>query len=118
MYENHPELILSLAKLMSENNIKPEIEVFDLAMLYNAYNLMSKGIIKGPVHIQFVFGIYNALPASKDILIFELNEMKNYSAPDSFVFPQVNNLHKPISNNTLLSFSTNTTLLAPRLIDS
>ena len=78
VYENHPDLILSLAKLMSENNIKPEIEVFDLAMLYNAYNLMSKEIIKGPVHIQFVFGIYNALPASKDILIFELNEMKKY----------------------------------------
>ena len=88
MYENHPELILSLAKLMSENNIKPEIEVFDLAMLYNAYNLMSKGIIKGPVHIQFVFGIYNALPASKDILIFELNEMKKYF-PNAIIIDNV-----------------------------
>lgn len=78
VYENHPDLIVSLAKLMIENNVKPEIEVFDLAMLYNAYNLLLKGIIRVPVHIQFVFGIYNALPASKDILIFELSEMKKY----------------------------------------
>ena len=34
-----------------------------------------------------------------------LNEMKNYSDLDSFVFPQVRNRQKPMSENTLLSFS-------------
>ena len=30
VYENHPELILSLAKLMSENNIKPDDKLNEL----------------------------------------------------------------------------------------
>src|SRR5262245_19387725 len=35
IYENHPTLIRDLAKTMLDNDIKPEIEIFDLAMLYN-----------------------------------------------------------------------------------
>ena len=34
-----------------------------------------------------------------------LNEMKVFTDPDGFVFPQVHNPQKPLSNNTLLSFS-------------
>ncbi len=39
---------------MLDNDIKPEVEVFDLAMLYNAANLVKKGLLKDPPHIQFV----------------------------------------------------------------
>ena len=35
IYDNHPELVDGLAKIMIDNNIKPEIEAFDQAMLYN-----------------------------------------------------------------------------------
>ena len=49
-------------------------------------------------------GVKLHVPLSPQVVTI-LNEMKNFSDPDSFVFPQVNNLQKPISNNTLLSFS-------------
>ena len=35
IYDNHPELVDGLAKTMIDNSIKPEIEAFDQAMLYN-----------------------------------------------------------------------------------
>ena len=63
IYENAPDFVERLAKTMLENDIKAEVEVFDLAMLYNAANLVKKGLLKDPPHIQFVMGIPNAMPA-------------------------------------------------------
>jgi uncharacterized protein (DUF849 family) len=70
IYENPPDFIEGLAKTMLENDVKPEVEVFDLAMLYNAASLVKKGLIKAPVHVQFVMGIPNALPARRSIFDF------------------------------------------------
>ncbi|MEM8937050.1 MAG: 3-keto-5-aminohexanoate cleavage protein [Pseudomonadota bacterium] len=76
VYDNSPALIEELAGLMLDNDIKPEVEAFDLAMLYNAANYVERGIIRGPLHIQFVLGVKNALPARRDILEFEVAKLK------------------------------------------
>ena len=78
IYENPPSLINDLAHSMLNNSIKPEVEIFDLAMLYNAFELVKSGLLIEPVHVQFVFGIKNALPAKKEILKFQINELKKY----------------------------------------
>jgi len=78
IYENPPSLINDLAHSMLNNSIKPEVEIFDLAMLYNAIELVKSGLLIEPIHVQFVFGIKNALPAKKDILKFQINELKKY----------------------------------------
>ena len=52
-------------KTMLDHGIKPEIEVFDLAMLYNAANLVKKGLVKERPHVQFVLGVPNAMPARR-----------------------------------------------------
>jgi uncharacterized protein (DUF849 family) len=70
IYENPPDFVEGLAKSMLDNGIKPEIEVFDLAMLYNAANLVQKGLLKNPPHVQFVLGIPNALPARREVFDF------------------------------------------------
>jgi uncharacterized protein (DUF849 family) len=75
IYENPPDFVEGLAKTMLENDIKPEIEIFDLAMLYNAANLVAKGLLKAPPHVQFVMGIPNALPARRSILEFMIKEL-------------------------------------------
>ncbi|HET9011265.1 MAG TPA: 3-keto-5-aminohexanoate cleavage protein, partial [Gemmatimonadaceae bacterium] len=62
VYENPPELILELAGKMNRYGVKPEIEVFDLAMLYNAINYVRDGLIEAPLHVQFVLGVKHALP--------------------------------------------------------
>jgi 3-keto-5-aminohexanoate cleavage enzyme len=75
IYENHPALIHDLAAGMLANGIKPEIEIFDLAMLYNAAKLVADGLLKPPVHVQFVLGIPGALPADREVLEFELQQL-------------------------------------------
>jgi len=75
IYENSNELIEELATKMLEYDIKPEIEVFDLAMLYRAADLVVQGLLKSPLHVQFVLGVKNALPAHRDILEFELEKL-------------------------------------------
>jgi len=76
IYENSNELIEELAGKMLEYDIKPEIEVFDLAMLYKAADLVAQGLLESPLHVQFVLGVKNALPAHRDILEFELQKLK------------------------------------------
>ncbi|OIQ87364.1 3-keto-5-aminohexanoate cleavage enzyme [mine drainage metagenome] len=76
IYENPPDFVEGLAKTMLEYDIKPEVEVFDLAMLYNAANLVKKGLLKDPPHIQFIMGIPNALPARRSIFSFLRSELK------------------------------------------
>jgi uncharacterized protein (DUF849 family) len=82
VYENSNELIAELASMMLEFGVKPEIEVFDLAMLYNAANLVSQGLLINPLHVQFVLGVKNALPAHRDILEFQLDKL-NELLPDA-----------------------------------
>jgi 3-keto-5-aminohexanoate cleavage enzyme len=75
IYENPPQLVEGLARLMLEFEVKPEIEVFDLAMLYNARDLAERGLIKRPLHVQFVLGVPNAMPARRRILDFLVSEI-------------------------------------------
>ncbi len=76
VYENPPDFVRSLAVTMRDFGIKPEIEVFDLAMLYNTADLVAEGLILPLPHVQFVFGVKHALPARRDILEFEVAKLK------------------------------------------
>ncbi len=76
VYENPPDFVRGLAKTMLDFGIKPEIEVFDLAMLYNTADLVREGLIVDPPHVQFVFGVKHALPARREILEFEVAQLK------------------------------------------
>lgn len=75
IYENPPQLIDELASDMIKYDVKPECELFDLAMLYNAKVLVDRGLLKSPPHVQFVLGIPGALPAREKIVDFMLEEL-------------------------------------------
>jgi 3-keto-5-aminohexanoate cleavage enzyme len=77
IYENPPQLVESLARAMLEHGIKPEIEVFDSAMLYNAKALVERGLVRAPVHVQWVLGIPNALPARRQVIEFLVSELED-----------------------------------------
>jgi 3-keto-5-aminohexanoate cleavage enzyme len=68
-YVNPPELIEGLAKEMQRLEIKPEIEVFDLAMLHNGVALFERGIVPAPLHFNFVMGLKGAMPARIEHLV-------------------------------------------------
>jgi uncharacterized protein (DUF849 family) len=82
IYENPPQLVEDLARAMLQYDVKPEIEVFDVAMLYNAKAMADRGLLKRPCQVQFVMGIPNALPARRKLLEFLVGELKDIM-PDS-----------------------------------
>jgi len=75
IYENAPDYVEKLAQTMCDNGVKPEIEVFDLAMLYNAANLVKKELVNARPHVQFVMGVPNALPVRRTIFDFLRSEL-------------------------------------------
>lgn len=75
IYENPPDFIDALAHRMQTYEVKPEIEVFDAAMLYNTATLIKRGLIDAPAHVQFVMGIPNAMPARRALLEFLISEL-------------------------------------------
>ena len=75
IYENPPDFVESLARTMQQNGIKPEIECFDVSMLYSAANLVKKGLVPERPHVQFVLGVANALPARRSVFDFMRAEL-------------------------------------------
>ena len=75
IYENSPELIRALAASMLVHDVKPEIEVFDLSMLYQALAMAEDGLLKSPLHVQFVMGVKNAMPAERRAFDFMVDEV-------------------------------------------
>lgn len=67
---NDPETVSYLAAEMMKYTVKPEIEVFDTAMIWNAVRLAEKGEIKTPLHFNLVLGVTGSQPASVDALMY------------------------------------------------
>lgn len=67
---NDPETISYLAAEMLKYNVKPEIEVFDTAMIWNAIRLAEKGEIKTPLHFNLVLGVAGSQPATVEALMY------------------------------------------------
>jgi 3-keto-5-aminohexanoate cleavage enzyme len=53
---NTPEMIKKLAATMLENNIRPELEVFDTGMINYAKYLLKKGLIRPPCYFNLILG--------------------------------------------------------------
>ena len=62
--------------------IKPEIEAFDLSMIFKAVEMERAGQIKGPLHVQFVMGVKNAMPVDRETFAFYVATLKRL-APDA-----------------------------------
>jgi len=82
VYENPPDLVDWLAAEMLERDIKPEIEAFDLSHIFQAVEMQKDGRLKGPMHIQFVMGIKNAMPVDRRAFEFFVETTKRL-APDA-----------------------------------
>ena len=82
VYDNAPDLVDWLAAEMKAFGIKPEIEAFDLSMIFQAVALQNAGKIEAPLHIQFVMGIRNAMPVDREVFEFYVRTLARL-APDA-----------------------------------
>ncbi len=80
VYDNAPDLVDWLAAEMKRFGIKPEIEAFDLSMIFSAVALQKAAKIDAPIHVQFVMGVKNAMPVDRDVFEFYVKTL-NRLAP-------------------------------------
>jgi uncharacterized protein (DUF849 family) len=79
VFENHPRFLEKLGTTMKEYGVKPEIEIFDAGMVYNALYYLKQGVLEAPLHFQFVLGAAGGMTATVENLVF----LKSLIPPDS-----------------------------------
>ena len=82
VYDNPPDLVDWLAALMRTHGVKPEVEAFDLSMIFKAVEMAGDGRIAGPLHVQFVMGVKNAMPVDRESFLFFVRTLGRL-APDA-----------------------------------
>jgi uncharacterized protein (DUF849 family) len=93
VFINRPDFLEDLAKVMLENGVKPEIEVFDSGMIHNAIYYIKNGLIKAPAHFQFCLGVRGASSARIEDLVFLKSLLPQGSTWSAF---GVSKYHLPI----------------------
>ena len=71
-----------LAGEMLKYGVKPEVEAFDLSMIFKAAQMQADGRIAGALHVQFVMGVKNAMPVDREVFEFYIKTLHRL-APDA-----------------------------------
>jgi len=67
---------------MRTHEVVPEIEAFDLSHILQAIRMHEAGELYGPLYVQFVMGVKNAMPADKAVFDFYVKTMQD-RAPEA-----------------------------------
>lgn len=70
VFVNDPWFLDELSACVVENDIKPEIEIFDNGMIGNAIHYIKKHNIPTPCHFQFVLGVGGGADGTTKNLVF------------------------------------------------
>jgi 3-keto-5-aminohexanoate cleavage enzyme len=70
---NTPEFLEAAARKMKEKGVKPEIEIFDTGMITTTLRMRGQGLLKDPLHFQFVLGTPHGAPATPGTLLYMLD---------------------------------------------
>lgn len=70
VFLNPPEFLDALAKETLAKGIKPELEAFEVGMVYTCLRYLEEGLLKPPLHFQFVLGIRGGMPATPKSLLY------------------------------------------------
>jgi len=79
VFLNPPDWAEEAANCMKDNDVKPEIEVFDTGHISQAIDLIQKGLIQSPPYFQICMGVKWGIEASAENLLF----MKSKLPPDA-----------------------------------
>jgi len=71
IFSNPLSRIERWARYMYENNVKPELEIYDTGMINTAKTLVGEGKLKEPLHLQFVmFGGMSCMSPTPETLLY------------------------------------------------
>lgn len=83
VYENAPDLVKWLASEMVANEVKPEIEAFDLSHILQAKAMWDRKEITSTPYVQFVMGVKNAMPVDPDVFEYYIHTVHRLFGPDA-----------------------------------
>ncbi|OGP95558.1 MAG: hypothetical protein A2157_16515 [Deltaproteobacteria bacterium RBG_16_47_11] len=69
-FVNSPRWGEAAAKCMRENGVKPEMEVFDVGHIYQACDLIQRGLFNDPPYFQLCMGVKWGIEGSAENLLF------------------------------------------------
>lgn len=75
IFSNPQPFIEKLAAQMRELGVKPEIEIFDTAMLENALHMVEQGLLEEPLHLDLVMGVPGGIAATERHLDFLIDSI-------------------------------------------
>jgi len=75
VFDNNPPFLTLMGKAMLECGVKPEIEVFNPAMIHDAVHYLKEGVLKAPMHFQFCMGCAGGSPATAEDLLYMRNTL-------------------------------------------
>lgn len=76
IFPNTFKTLREFSQYFSEEDTKPEFEIYDAGMLNNLAFLIDKGHIQTPVYLQFVLGILGGMQATMNNIQFLYNSAK------------------------------------------
>jgi len=82
VFPNTFKTLREFSHYFSQEDTKPEFEVYDAGMLNNIAFMLSRGSIKKPIYIQFVLGILGGMQATIGNLLFLHNSAREILGTD------------------------------------
>ncbi len=75
IFVNTENTIIFFAEEMNKRGIKYELECFDKGMVDTALRLNNQGVIKDPMHFNFMLGVKGGIDATPSDLLFLVNSI-------------------------------------------
>jgi 3-keto-5-aminohexanoate cleavage enzyme len=78
IFVNKRQDTMDIARRIAAAGLVPEVEIYDLGHLDIVAELLEKGLLQRPLHVQFVLGIRGALAASRqnlELLVERLRDL-------------------------------------------
>ena len=98
VFLNSPQFLDNLGRCMLENGVKPELEIFDSGMVHNSLYYLEKGVLKAPLHFQFVLGVLGGAMATVGELVHLVGMIPEGSTWSAF---GIGKAHLPILYATI-----------------
>ncbi|MEX2105051.1 MAG: 3-keto-5-aminohexanoate cleavage protein [Bacilli bacterium] len=75
VFMNAMDTIRQFASVMKTHEVRPEFEIFDVGMIYNALQIVKEGLVEGHLHFDFVLGVPGAIPATVQHLLHMVDQL-------------------------------------------
>ncbi len=77
VFYNHPKDVLGLAARMQQLGVIPELEIYEAGMLEASLRLAKQGLVREPLHFQFVLGVPGGMSGDMRNLMSLLSLMES-----------------------------------------